>query len=69
VYLNVDDGIIRDVNFHGDYFGNKDSRDLKKLLVGRKLQEAEQRAALLGEDIGQYFHNMDLETFLSILLQ
>ena len=57
------------VTTYGDYFGSCDTRDLKKCLIGRKMKEDDLRQALSGMDINRYFFNMDLDTFLSIILQ
>ena len=53
----------------GDYFGNGDSGELARRLVGGTLEERDVRARLADADIGSYFNNMDLDTFCSILLE
>ncbi len=69
IFLNVEEGIIHDIAFYGDYFGNGDTSDLKNRLKGRLLKEAALRAALAGVSVEHYFSHMDMETFLTILLQ
>ena len=68
-HMNVEDGQIREIMFYGDYFGSADSRELQKRLIGRKMREDDLRQALNGIDISRYFFHMDLDTFLSIILQ
>lgn len=62
-------GDITALSFYGDYFGNGDGQELAGRLIGVPLEESALRAALEGVDIGHYFNAMDLDTFLSILLQ
>ncbi|NCE64876.1 lipoate--protein ligase [Pseudoflavonifractor sp. 524-17] len=62
-------GAITALAFYGDYFGNGDSAELAQRLTGQPLEENALRAALADTDIGLYFNKMDLDTFLSILLQ
>ena len=68
IHLNVVDGLIRKIVFFGDYFGNGDTNELCNILVGKRMEETEIRAALAGVDVGYYFHKMDNETLLSIIL-
>jgi len=69
VSLNLSEGVIAAIAFHGDYFGNADSTFLAALLTGRRLEERALRESLSGTDIGHYFAGLDLESFLAILLQ
>lgn len=62
-------GIIENVAFHGDYFGNGDFGELARRLNGQPMEESSLRVALSGVDIGQYINNLGLDDFLSILLQ
>jgi len=62
-------GVITALSFFGDYFGNGDSTELAQRLIGQPLEEGALRAALEGVSINDYFSRMDLDTFLSILLQ
>ena len=67
--MNVEDGIIRDIDFHGDYFGGGDPAELSERLKGLPLREDTLRSSLSTLHLPDYFSNMELETFLSILLQ
>ena len=61
--------IIAALAFFGDYFSLEDSGALVQRLLGVALEEGALRAALDGCAIGRYFSRLDLDTFLSILLQ
>ncbi|MDR2124494.1 MAG: lipoate--protein ligase [Desulfovibrio sp.] len=67
IHMNVERGVILDIAFFGDYFGNEDSGELANLLRGRRLERTELEAALTGTDIGAYFHNLDTGRFLDII--
>ena len=69
VRMNVEDGVIRDIDFHGDYFGDGDPAELSERLKGLLLREDTLRSSLSTLHLPDYFSNMELETFLSILLQ
>lgn len=62
-------GIIENVTFYGDYFGNGDSSELAAKLKGVCIERAALLAALGGINIGDYFNNLKMADFLSILLQ
>ncbi len=69
VFMDADNGILTDVGFYGDYFGSRDTDDLKQLLTGRMFEESSLRGALANVDISDYFNNLDLDTLISILMQ
>ena len=69
VRMNVEDGIIRGIDFHGDYFGDGDPAELTARLEGLPLREDALLEGLRTVRISDYFNHMDLETFVSILLQ
>jgi len=69
IYMNVVDGKFLNIAFYGDYFGNRDTQALASLMTGRKADENDLRDALCKTEIGQYFHKLDLDTFISIVLQ
>jgi lipoate-protein ligase A len=68
IHRDVEPGFIKDIAFFGDYFGNADSAALAALLRGRRLEEKELAPLINNAGIGEYFHNLDTGTFLSILL-
>jgi lipoate-protein ligase A len=67
--MNVERGVIADIAFFGDYFGNEDSAGLAALLRGRRPERGEISSVLAGLDLGAYFHNLDAEQFLDILTE
>ena len=67
--MEVEHGCIAALAFFGDYFSLEDSGTLVQRLLGVALEEGALRAALDGCAIGRYFSRLDLDTFLSILLQ
>jgi lipoate-protein ligase A len=69
IHINVERGVITDMAFYGDYFGNADSAELAALLRGRRMERGELLFALAGIDIGAHFHNLDAGQFLDILLE
>ena len=52
-----------------DYFGDGDTAELGERLVGQKAERAALQEALATASIGDYFHNLNMETFLDILTQ
>ena len=69
VHMDVEKGVIQRIAFFGDYFGDGDTAELGERLVGQKAERAALHEALATVNIGDYFHNLDLETFLDILTQ
>jgi len=69
VHMDVRKGAIARIAFFGDYFGNVDSDDLCRLLQGVRLEREALRQAISGIEIGTYFHNLPVESFLDILTE
>lgn len=67
VHMNVEGGVIMDIAFFGDYFGNANASDLAPILVGRRLKAEELRKALSNISIGEYFHNLDMDDLIAIV--
>ena len=68
-HMDVENGVIQTLVICGDYFGRKDTKQLTERLTGVKLEEEAVRAVLAGLDVGDYFQNLDLDTFCALLLQ
>jgi len=69
ILLDVEkEGKIRNIAFYGDFFGNQDPAGLGDILIGRRLEYDEIKIALNGIEISRYFHALDNETFLKLLL-
>ena len=69
VHMNVEHGIIGNIAFFGDYFGNTDASALAPVLIGRRVERNELAAALGGICLGEYFHNLEKDAFIEILTQ
>ena len=67
VYMEVKDGIIKDFNVYGDYFGNGDSQDIRDILIGCKIEANEVKNAISNLDISYYFNNMNTEDFINLI--
>ena len=65
----LEDGSITDLQFFGDFFSVKDSADLAKALIGTKLERQALESRLADFDIAQYFHGLEKNDFLNLLLQ
>ena len=68
VHMDVSQDTIRRLAFYGDYFGNGDSSELVERLVGCKMEHDAVCQALENLSIGRYFNNLDLDSFVSVLL-
>jgi len=65
--LDVEKGIIRSAKFYGDYFAERETADLEKLLTGVRYERADIEAALKDVPINEFFAGMDLATFVKFL--
>ena len=66
-YLDLEQGVIREVRFRGDFFSAEDPAGLEMILRGCRLEEHALRHILADVDAGRYFMGLDTETFLDIL--
>jgi lipoate---protein ligase len=62
-------GIINGIAFYGDFFGNDDPALLAGILKGRRLEYNDLAEAIRAVDISRYFHNLDAQNFLALLLE
>ena len=69
IHMNVKRGMIADMVFFGDCFGNTDPAGLAALLKGHCLERGELFSVLTRIDLGEYFHNLDAGQFLDILME
>lgn len=69
IHLDVEKGVIKKAAFYGDYFGNRDTKELAALLTGAKLREEDVGMLLETIHIQDYFNNLSQEQFCSILMQ
>lgn len=68
LFMEVQDGIIKEFNVFGDYFGNGDKTDLINALVGKKVESGEIEKAIEKLDINFYFNNMSKKDFIDLIL-
>ncbi|MCL2719722.1 MAG: lipoate--protein ligase [Treponema sp.] len=61
------EGIINNITFYGDFFGNYDTQELVNILTGHHYEYNEITDLIKEIDISRYFFNLDKKTFLSIL--
>lgn len=66
--LNVEKGIIKNIKFFGDFFGESDVSYIEELLVGIKHDEDSIKDALNLIDINNYFLGANIEILLSGIL-
>ena len=68
VYMDVEKFMIRQLAFHGDYFGHEDSSFLAEQLIGCPLEEEALHRRLAKLSISSYFHNLQADQLISLLL-
>ena len=69
LYLEVESGIIKEMKVHGDYFGNGDINILIKKLIGCKIESTSLRNALKDVDINDFFNNLNIDNFISLIIE
>ncbi len=67
ISMDIKDGIIKDFNMSGDYFGNGDKEDIRKLLVGKQVKRESIEEALCGICIGNYINKLENCEFIDLL--
>ena len=68
ILLDVEkEGIIRNIAFYGDFFGNRELSELVKKLIGLHLEYNEIKTALDRLDISEYIYNLKANDFLDLL--
>lgn len=68
VLMTVDRGIIKDIHFYGDFFGNGDITKLEGQLVGSKPEESVLRRLLQNNDLSDYINGMTDDEFIDLML-
>jgi len=69
IYMNTEDGFINNIKFFGDFFGIKDTSILENHLIGAKLERNHLKNHLSLYKIEHFFHGLNFEDFLDLLLQ
>jgi lipoate-protein ligase A len=62
-------GLIKNIAFYGDFFGNDDPALLAGILKGHHLEYNDLAEAVYAIDVSRYFHNLDAQSFLSLILE
>ena len=62
-------GVIKNAAIFGDFFGNSETAELATSLAGCRLKYNELNERLGSLDITHYFHNINKEDFISLLLE
>ena len=69
VVADVCEGRIRDLQFFGDFFGEKDPQELIDRLIGIRLDKQTIADALRNININDYFHNVTTEEIIDLLIR
>lgn len=70
ILLDVEkEGVIQHIAFYGDFFGNGDPSELAALLINHHLEYHELKNRLKDIPLSHYFHNLETEDFISLLLE
>lgn len=69
VRLRVDDGLITDLRFFGDFFGVEEVAELAALFIGQKPQKSSYEDLLADVPVDRYINNLDRARLIEILLQ
>jgi lipoate-protein ligase A len=70
VLLDVEkEGIISNIAFYGDFFGNDDPVELAEIIKGHHYEYNELANAVSDVNISRFFHNLDAQAFLALLFE
>ena len=67
IRLNVKNGLITDFKIFGDFFGNKDIKEIEELILNNRFEESHIRNILKDIDFNDYFLNITLDEFLECM--
>ncbi|MCL2244808.1 MAG: lipoate--protein ligase [Treponema sp.] len=62
-------GVIKNAAFFGDFFGNSDTSELAAYLSGCRLEYDDLKLKLGSINLSRYFHNINEDVFISLLLE
>ena len=68
VLLQVEKGIIKEISFFGDYFGNGDIKELEALFVGVKPNEVALIPVLEEIQLESYINGLDSKILIDLIL-
>lgn len=69
IYLNESDGMIRDLQIRGDFFGGGDLRDLSDRLIGKAVDRAALLKAMSDLNLDDYIRNLTVPGFVDMILE
>ncbi|MBQ5994029.1 MAG: lipoate--protein ligase [Bacteroidales bacterium] len=69
VIADIRDGHLRDLQFYGDFFGEKDPQELINQLIGIRPEKKSIADALTNICINDYFHNVTHEDIINLITQ
>ncbi len=67
VIADIREGHIRDLQFFGDFFGEKDPQELADQLIGIRMDNSAIADVLAKININEYFHNVTNEEMIDLL--
>ena len=67
--MAMEQGVLKEINFLGDFFAAEDPSILAEKLVGCPLDPAALAAALSGAQVDRYFMGLTKENLIGLLLQ
>ncbi|HIY04949.1 MAG TPA: lipoate--protein ligase [Candidatus Anaerotignum merdipullorum] len=68
-YMEVEKGILHQLDFYGDYFGNGEKQQLIDALIGSKMEESALQKRLEDIDVGEYVCHLTQKDLIALLLQ
>ncbi len=66
-YLFIEEGLIKNIKFYGDFFGKQDISELENKLIGAKHEKKYIEEILLKTDIENYFAGISVNELLNLL--
>ncbi len=70
VFLDVEkEGVIKNIAFYGDFFGNKEPSELGGILRGHHFHYDEIKSVIKDADVSQYFHSLKTDDFLALMFE
>ncbi|WP_430603190.1 lipoate-protein ligase [Enterococcus sp. DIV0724b] len=66
--ISVEKGLISAITIYGDYFSQKDTKEITDLLLGCKYDQESIKQALAETSVGDYFNNVSKAEFIQLLV-
>ena len=66
-YISSDRGIIKSVEFKGDFFSASDPKELAEILKEKKAEREEIEKTVSGIDLSTYFKGIEKEDFINLI--